>query len=170
MAGIADIILGPVMGVIDKFIPDANERQKAKLELAKLADAEASREHDEMMAQIGVNRQEAAHSSMFVAGWRPFIGWTGGIGLAYSFVVEPVMSWVARVGFTYKGDFPVIDTSSLMVLVTGMLGFGGLRTYEKFKGVAHESSLPPVQAAEEVAPVPTKKKKKILGIAVPPWL
>jgi hypothetical protein len=172
MPGVLDVLIGPVSAILDKFIPDADKKMQAKLELAKLADAAASREHDEMMGQIATNTEEAKHGTMFVAGWRPFIGWTGGVGLAYSFVVEPIMSWVAKVGFGYVGTFPAVDTSSLMVLVTGMLGFGGLRTYEKFKGVSHEGSLPPTeQAPNSVAPVAAqKKKKKILGVAVPPWL
>jgi hypothetical protein len=166
MSGLASIILGPVMEVIDKVIPDADKKIELKLELAKLADAENNRSHEQMLAQIGVNKTEASHQSMFVAGWRPAIGWIGAVGLGYSFILEPIMSWTARVVFKYAGDFPALDTSSLMVLVTGMLGFGGLRTYEKYKGVAREESPSEPVAVEQ----PVKKKKKILGVAVPPWL
>lgn len=153
-------IIDGILKIADKLIPDPNKRYEFQIELQKLADQAEAREHDEMMGQINVNLEEAKSGSLWVAGWRPFIGWTGGVGLAYSFVLEPIMSWTARVGFKYVGDFPALDTSSLMVLVTGMLGFGGLRTYEKYKGVSHEGSLAPI-----VTPIslPAKPKKKILG-------
>jgi hypothetical protein len=138
--------------IVDQVIPDADKKMELKLELAKL-------ENQLMTGQMDINKEEAKHSSIFVAGWRPAIGWIGAIGLGYSFVVEPIMSWVARVIFKYVGDFPALDTSSLMVLVTGMLGFGGLRTYEKYKGVAREESVLQPEATTEVAPVPKKKKK-----------
>jgi hypothetical protein len=89
-----------------------------------------------MMGQIEVNKVEAANESVWVSGWRPAVGWIGATGLGYSFVLEPLMSWTARVAFKYSGQFPALDTPSLMVLVTGMLGFGAFRTYEKQQGVA----------------------------------
>jgi hypothetical protein len=144
--------------IVDQVIPDADKKMEMKIELAKM-------ENQLMTGQMDINKVEAAHGSLFVAGWRPACGWIGAIGLGYSFVVEPIMSWSARVIFKYAGDFPNLDTSSLMVLVTGMLGFGGLRTYEKFKGVSHEGSLP---ASEVVStPEPVKKKKKVLGVEWP---
>lgn len=162
MVGIIEILAGPVSDILDKFIPDADKKMQAKLELAKLADADAARTHTELMGQADINKVEAGHASLFVAGWRPAIGWIGATGLGYSFILEPLMSWSARVVFKYAGDFPALDTSSLMVLVTGMLGFGGLRTYEKYKGVSHgEGSLPSVQTPTPVAPLPKEKKKGI---------
>lgn len=143
--------------VIDQVIPDADKKMEMKIELAKL-------ENQLMTGQMEINKEEAKHGSLFVAGWRPACGWIGAIGLGYSFVLEPIMSWSARVLFKYTGDFPTLDTSSLMVLVTGMLGFGGLRTYEKYKGVSNEGSLPP---ANEMASIPKKEKKKVLGVEWP---
>lgn len=154
-------ILGIGKAIVDiagRFIPDPKDKLNFQLEVMRLAEREQHRAHTEMMGQISVNREEAKSSSMFVAGWRPYIGWTGGVGLSYSFVVEPIMSWVARVAFKYTGDFPALDTSSLMVLVTGMLGFGGLRALEKIKGVPDSEPLG--------TPAP-KPKKKVLGIVWP---
>jgi hypothetical protein len=155
-------IVDALVKVVDQVIPDADKKMELKLELAKL-------ENQLMTGQMDINKEEAKHASIFVAGWRPAIGWIGAVGLGYSFIIEPIMSWCARVIFKYAGDFPALDTSSLMVLVTGMLGFGGLRTYEKYKGVSSEAPISP-EASEEMVIVPEKKKKKILGVEVPPWL
>lgn len=162
--GLLDI-LNPLLGpILDRVIPDPVERHAYELKMADIADREAQREHDEMIAQTQTNTAEANNKSIFVAGWRPFIGWVGGIGLAYSFVVNPVASWTAQVIFHYHGSFPALDTGQLMDLVMGMLGFGGLRTYEKIKGVP-DSSLT-VQPSGSTAPV-IPPKKKVLGISWP---
>lgn len=79
-------------------------------------------------AQADINQQEAAHPSLFVAGWRPFIGWTGGLALFYHFVLRPML-----VGFTDL-DMPPIDAAALWPIITTMLGFGAYRTYEKQTG------------------------------------
>lgn len=139
--------MGPLIGalipifdkILGRVIPDPTERAKLQLELAQLADKEAERIHQEMVSQMEVNKAEAGHRSIFVAGWRPACGWVGATGLGYSFILEPLMSWVAKVIFHYGGTFPVLDTASLMVLTTGMLGFGGIRAFEKYNGVAENN-------------------------------
>jgi hypothetical protein len=159
-------IIDVIGKIIDRVIPDPAAKAQLQLELAQLADAENQRAHDEMMGQIGTNTEEAKSSNMFVAGWRPAVGWIGAIGVGYSFVVEPMMSWVARVMFHYGGSFPVLDNGQLMTLVMGMLGFGGLRTYEKYKGVPDSSPFAgndPIAAPAPVFP----PKKKILGVTWP---
>ncbi len=84
-------------------------------------------------AQIAVNETEARHASVFVAGWRPFIGWVGGFALTYNYIVQPLLSIVLQAnGVTVV--MPSLDIMNLMVLMTGMLGFGGFRTFEKMKG------------------------------------
>jgi len=85
------------------------------------------------VGQIEVNKVEAAHPSIFVAGWRPFIGWTGGISIAYTFLVAPFTNQIAK-WLGYSGEMVVLDTASLMVLITGMLGIGGMRSFDKLKG------------------------------------
>lgn len=80
-------------------------------------------------AQTLINIEEAKHPNMFVAGWRPFIGWVCGVALAFNYVIAPLASWV------YSTEMPVLDTSTLMTLVLAMLGIAGYRTYEKVKEV-----------------------------------
>lgn len=129
-------IIDGILHIADKLIPDPQAKMQFKLDLQKLADQENARAHDEMMGQIGTNTEEAKNGNLFVAGWRPFIGWTGGVALAYSFILQPFSSWTAQVIFHYAGAFPALDTGQLMDLVMGMLGFGSLRTYEKVKGIS----------------------------------
>lgn len=163
-------IIDGILHIADKLIPDPQAKMQFKIDLQKLADQANAREHEEMMGQIGTNTEEAKNTNIFVSGWRPFVGWTGGVGLAYSFVINPMFSWIANVIFKYTGSFPVLDTGQLMTLVMGMLGFGGLRTYEKYKGVPDGNPLG-VPTAGSVTPIasPTQvlPKKKILGVTWP---
>jgi hypothetical protein len=119
--------------LVKKFFPDAGEEDQRKLEAFKAA---LSSE----LAIHATNQAEAQHNSLFVAGWRPFIGWCGGAGVAYSFLIQPFGSWLAAV--IDQPALPVLDTSVLMSLVMTMLGFGGYRTYEKMQGVSRNSWLP----------------------------
>ena len=122
----------PVVGdVLDRFFPNKEEKEKAAREIeAKLAEHLAKID----IAQLEVNKQEAAHRSMFVAGWRPFVGLTCGLALFYTYVAQPIAMFV----MAQTGDLvqlPHLDLSTMMPVLLGMLGLGGLRTYEKFKGV-----------------------------------
>jgi hypothetical protein len=125
-------LINPVSELLGKFIPDATERQKLAHEIATMAQKNA---HENAMAQIDVNKAEAASNSIFKGGWRPFIGWVCGIAFAYHFVLQPVMIFV----MTYLGhpipDLPEFDMASLMTVLGGLLGLGGLRTFEKYKGI-----------------------------------
>lgn len=165
--GIIDI-LGPVLNpIIERVFPDPKDRYDFQVKMATLADQENQRAHDEMMGQIGTNTAEANRGNMFVAGWRPFIGWTGGIGIAYSCVLEPMMNWVSTVLFHYNGTFPTLQTDQLYALVTGMLGFGTMRAVEKIQGVPNSQPTFASPAASTVTPIALPvPKKKILGI---PW-
>ena len=131
MIGLASLV-GPI---VDKFvdrIPNGNERARAKEALEKeLVDAANS----VMLARTEINAAEAQHKSIFIAGWRPFIGWVCGVGIAWSMVVQPVAQW-AMIAWGDGTELPTIDTSYLMELVTAMLGMSGLRTFEKMRGVA----------------------------------
>jgi hypothetical protein len=118
--------------VLDRFFPNKEEKERAAREIeAKLAEHLAKID----IAQLEVNKQEAAHRSMFVAGWRPFVGWTCGLALFYTYVAQPIAMFV----MAQTGDLvqlPHLDLSTMMPVLLGMLGLGGLRTYEKFKGVS----------------------------------
>jgi roadblock/LC7 domain-containing protein len=123
----------PALGtLIDRLIPDRAAAEKAKAEM----EAELIRASNEAaMAQVEVNKIEAGHSSVFVAGWRPSIGWVCAAGLAWAFVVAPVASWALLV-MGVKAELPAIEFDHLFELVLAMLGIGGLRTFEKLRGVA----------------------------------
>ncbi len=90
-------------------------------------------------AQTKINEIEAGHSSIFVAGWRPFIGWVCGIGLLWAFILQPVFIWSITVFDLGVTSIPEINSDGLYQLVLAMLGMGGLRTFEKMKGVSRET-------------------------------
>jgi roadblock/LC7 domain-containing protein len=123
----------PALGtLVDRLIPDRAAAEKAKAEM----EAELIRASNEAaLAQVEVNKIEAGHSSVFVAGWRPSIGWVCAAGLAWAFVVAPVASW-ALLMLGIKAELPAIQFDHLFELVLAMLGIGGLRTFEKLRGVA----------------------------------
>lgn len=126
--------------VIDRVIPDPVQQAEIKLKVASLAQSgELEQLHAETQlaqGQIDVNKIEAANSNVFVSGWRPFIGWICGLSLAYSGIIEPLSRFSAQVLFHYAGAFPIVDTTVTLQVLLGLLGLGGLRTFEKFKGVA----------------------------------
>jgi hypothetical protein len=126
--------------VMDKIFPDPQKAQEAKIELFKLQQsgelAQLAADTDLAKAQIGVNTVEAGNASTFVSGWRPFVGWVGGVGLAYAAILEPVARFVAAVGFHYTGTFPVLDTTITMQLLFGLLGLGTMRSYDKKQGTS----------------------------------
>lgn len=107
----------------------ADRKAQAEL-LLKQIDAEQA----QLQAQAGINQVEAASSSLFVAGWRPFIGWVCGAGFLFEFVLRPLLVWASPIWFP---GMPVPPSLSdvLMELVCAMLGIGGLRTFEKVKKV-----------------------------------
>lgn len=130
------MILGPILEIgktlLDRFGPeDKTERAKLDAEFLKMA---ADGELKQVIAQLEINAKEAAHPSIFVAGWRPFFGWAGGVGFVYATMLQPLLAWTAAVkGWPVP---PSLNLDLLWVVITGMLGIGGLRTFEKTKGVA----------------------------------
>ena len=128
------LILGPILEVgktlLDRFIPDPAKKAEAEMELVRMA---AEGELKQVIAQLEINAREATHPSVFVAGWRPFFGWAGGFGFLYATIGQPLLAWVAAIrGWPAP---PTLNLDLLWVVITGMLGIGGLRTFEKSKGV-----------------------------------
>jgi hypothetical protein len=125
--------------IIDKVWPDPVAAAQAKLELVKAeqagALAELTAQWDNAKAQAAVNQVEAASSSVFVSGARPFIMWVCGVGLAMQFLVSPMLTWGAAL-FGKTVVLPPLDMGTLLTLLLGLLGLGGMRTVEKIKGVA----------------------------------
>ena len=119
--------------VLDRVIPDEAERAKAKLEMqAELV----KNEHDIQLAQIELNKAEAQHRSIYVAGWRPFIGYVCGVAFLYHFVLQPVLIFaIAVTGYTMP-TLPDFEMDTLLTVLAGLLGLGGLRSLEKIKKVS----------------------------------
>lgn len=118
--------------LLDKFVEDKDTKNKLAHEIATMAEKHAQ---ELAKGQLEINKAEAQHKSIFVAGWRPFIGWTCGVALAWHFVLAPVTMFLcAYIGVAIP-ELPTFDMGSLMTVLMGMLGLGGLRTYEKQKGL-----------------------------------
>jgi hypothetical protein len=124
---------------IDKIWPDPVKRAEElrKLEELKQAGdlARMNAEVNLMLGQIDVNKAQAQHPSVFVAGARPAVMWIGAFGLAYAAIIEPLARFVAAVCFGYAGAFPELDTTITMQVLFGVLGLGAYRSFEKFKSV-----------------------------------
>ena len=97
-----------------------------------------------MVGQLEINKTEAQHKSIFVAGWRPFIGWIGGVALAWQFIAYPVMLWFWAI-LQVKGIVPaeltappILDSAALFAIITAILGVGTMRSVDKRNGVSTE--------------------------------
>jgi hypothetical protein len=117
-------LLGPATKLLDKFIPDADEKQRIAFELSTLAERHAQ---EQALAQIELNKQEAK-GNWFQSSWRPAIGHVCWIGLAYNVIVQPMLGIWLKV--------PPVDTDLLYPVMLGMLGMSGIRGFEKVNGVA----------------------------------
>lgn len=129
VANVANTILGRVL-------PDKTANDAAKAELARMV---AAGEVAQEVGQLDINKVEAASNSIFVAGWRPFIGWVCGAAFGYSYVIHP-MALTLFAAFHVQLDaskLPVLDMSQMMPVLLGMLGLGALRTYDKTQGVGN---------------------------------
>jgi len=141
LIGIGSIIEG-VGKVADSLITTDKERAEMALEERKLDLEEKKIDQATDLAQVEINKIEAGSSSLFVSGWRPAVGWIGVLGLAYQFLGYPLLQWGWAFGQGYdiipKGLNPPPDlqVEQLMTLLAGLLGFGGMRSFEKHKGVA----------------------------------
>ena len=120
-------LVGPVTGLLDKFIEDKDQKAALAHEIATMSEKHA---HEALKGQLEVNKVEAAHHSVFVSGWRPCIGWVCALGLFYNVILANILGiWV---------DVPEVDTTLLVPVMMGMLGIGAMRSYEKVKGVSRE--------------------------------
>lgn len=130
------LFIGPILEIgkslLDRFGPeDKGKRMIMEAEFLRMA---AEGELKQTISQLEINLKEAAHPSIWVSGWRPFFGWAGGAGFVYATILQPLLHWASTI-YGYPAP-PVLNLDLLWVVVTGMLGIGGLRTFEKSKGVA----------------------------------
>ena len=124
-------IISIVGGVLDKVIPDNNAKEKAKADIEKALIDNAAQIN---LAQAETNKIEATHRSIWVAGWRPCLGWCAACGFFIVFILQPLAQWVCLL-LGISVVLPVLQTDVLMELTVAMLGLAGLRSWEKQKGL-----------------------------------
>jgi hypothetical protein len=130
--GLLDTLVGPVTSIIDKIIPDKDQAAKLAHEIATMSEKMAN---EQVLAQLEVNKAEAASGSLFKGGWRPSIGWICGLALFWSFILQPFLVFFLLVFGVDLPPLPEVGTADLMPILLGMLGLGGLRSYEKVQKV-----------------------------------
>jgi len=127
-----ELLIGAITPLLNKVIPDKTEAAKLAHEIATLAERQA---HELAKLQIETNKAEASNPSMFVAGWRPFTGWVCASALAFNYIVLPIANYVCSIFLDVPVPTP-LDMDVMLPVLLGMLGLGGIRGYEKVKGVA----------------------------------
>lgn len=125
-------LIAPVSGLLDKVIEDKDQKAKLAHELATMADKHAQQA---LLAQLEINKAEAASGSLFKGGWRPAVGWVCAIAFFYHFVGQPIIIFIVALFGAEVPELPSFDMGTLLTVLGGMLGIGSLRTYEKQKGL-----------------------------------
>ncbi len=126
-----DKLIGPVTGLLDKFIPDADTKAKLAHEIATMSQKYAQ---EIAKGQMAINLAESKHKSLFVSGWRPALGWVAVLGMFGNYITIPFTNFAMAL-LEIDITIPLIPLETMMPIVMGMLGLGGLRTFEKHKGV-----------------------------------
>jgi hypothetical protein len=127
-------LIGPVTGLLDKFIEDKDKTNAIAFQISTMAEKHAQ---ELAKAQLEVNKTEAAHRSLFVSGWRPAVGWTCCIGLASQYILIPMANFALALADSTI-EIPVLDMATMMPVLMGMLGLGAMRTIEKTKKVQRD--------------------------------
>lgn len=131
-------IITAILGIANKVIPDPQAQAQFQLQLAQLQESEEFKQLDDQLAmvqtQTNTNQAEATNQKLFVAGWRPFIGWICGTALGWNYLGVPLVSAIMTI-IGHPVAMPQADLSTMMPILIGMLGLGGMRTYEKINGV-----------------------------------
>ena len=125
-------LIGPVSDLLDKWIVDADTKAQLAHEIATMSERHA---HQIALAQIEVNKEAAKTGGIFRAGWRPAVGWVCAIAFAWYFVLQPVTLFVLLTAGLPVPPLPEFDVGALFTVLGGLLGLGGLRTFEKTKGL-----------------------------------
>ena len=126
-------LVDPVSDILGKVVEDKDQKARLAHEIATMAERHAQ---ELAKGQIDINKEEAKSRNIFIAGWRPFVGWTCGLALFWHFLGLPVTLFVTGWFNLQHPPLPEFDMNSLMTVLLGMLGLGGMRSFEKFKGVA----------------------------------
>ena len=125
-------LVGPVTGLLDKFIEDKDQKAALAHEIATMGERHAQ---EALLAQLEINKAEAASGYIFKVGWRPAVGWVCAIAFAYHFILKELIIFGASFAGATLPELPEFDMGTLLTVLGGMLGIGGLRTYEKQKGL-----------------------------------
>ena len=125
-------LIGPATQILDKVIEDKDQKAKLAHELATMADTHAQQA---LLAQLEINKAEAASGSLFKGGWRPAVGWVCALAFAYHFIIKDLIIFGASFAGAELPELPEFDMGTLLTVLGGMLGIGSLRTYEKQKGL-----------------------------------
>jgi len=135
---VASFLVGPIANIIDRLIPDKAANDAAK---AQLVSAETQGELNNALAQVNADSEEASSKSVFVAGWRPFVGWVCGCAFAYVYILQPfgTFLFLAMDSHFDPGKLPVLNISDMMPVLLGMLGLGAMRSYDKVNGTGNGS-------------------------------
>lgn len=133
------LLIPAVTGILDKILPDPQQAADAKIKVLEMAQrgelALLDADMKLAMGQMEVNKVEAG-TDLFRGGWRPATGWTCVFGLVYQFLLQPLLPWVVALFGATVPPLPAIDNETLMVLLAGMLGLGGMRSFERVRGKA----------------------------------
>jgi len=132
MLDILGKLVDPVSNILDKVVEDKDQKARLAHEIATMAERHAQ---ELARGQIEINKEEAKSRNIFIAGWRPFVGWTCGLALFWHFLGLPVTLFITGWFDLQHPPLPEFDMQSLMTVLLGMLGLGGMRTFEKFKGI-----------------------------------
>ncbi len=124
---IAASLIGPVTGLLDKFIENKDQKNALAHEIATMSEKHAL---ELAKGQMEINKVEAASSNLFVSGWRPFIGWTCGLGMFGNFITIPFANFVLALA-DYDVVIPLVPLETMMPVLMGMLGLGAMRSFEK---------------------------------------
>jgi hypothetical protein len=138
MSKLWELITGPLFQIIDKLIPDPQKKAEMQLKMLELQQSSEFKELEAELkiaeGQIDINRIEAASQSLFKSGWRPLIGWICGVGLAYNYLLQPLLAWLS-LNHGWQSP-PSPDLGDLFILLGGVLGLGAMRTTERIQGKA----------------------------------
>jgi len=125
-------LIGPVSGILDKFVEDKDQKAALAHEIATMSDKYAQQA---LLAQLEINKAEAASGSLFKGGWRPAVGWVCALAFAYHYLLQPLLVFILTASGVDLPELPSFDMSTLLTVLGGLLGIGGLRSYEKTKGL-----------------------------------
>jgi len=132
MLDLLGMLVDPVSNILDKVVEDKDQKARLAHEIATMAERHAQ---ELARGQIEINKEEAKSRNIFIAGWRPFVGWTCGLALFWHFLGLPVTLFITGWFNLQHPPLPEFDMNSLMTVLLGMLGLGGMRSFEKFKGL-----------------------------------